>query len=69
MATSSILTNVVIGDPKKAEAFVDALEKSSQDPVCSPSAPSIPILDSVKEIRRFLERKKQVSLCIGKYLR
>ena len=41
----------------------------SQDPVCSPSAPSIPILDSVKEIRRFLERKKQVSLCIGKYLR
>ena len=33
MATSSILTNVVIEDPKKAEAFVDALEKSSQDPV------------------------------------
>ena len=30
MATSSILTNVVIEDPKKAEAFVDALEKSSQ---------------------------------------
>ena len=69
MATSSILTNVVIEDPKKAEAFVDALEESSQDPVCSPSAPSIPILDSVEEIRRFLERKKQVSLCIGKYLR
>ena len=59
MATSSILTNVVIGDPKKAEAFVDALEKSSQDPVCSPSAPFIPILDSVEEIRRFLERKNK----------
>ena len=36
MATSSILTNVVIEDPKKAEAFVDALEKSSQDPVWKP---------------------------------
>ena len=69
MATSSILTELVIEDPKKAEAFINALEMSSQGPVCSPSAPSIPILDSVKEIRRFLERKKQVSLCIGKYLR
>lgn len=69
MATSSILTELVIEGPKKAEAFINALEMSSQDPVCSPSAPSIPILDSVKEIRRFLERKKQVSLCIGKYLR
>ena len=49
MATSSILTNVVIEDPKKAEAFVDALEKSSQDPVWKPSAPSIPILDSVED--------------------
>ena len=54
MATSSIFTNVVIEDPKKAEAFVDALEKSSQDPVWKPSAPSIPILDSVEELRRFL---------------
>ena len=69
MATSSILTELVIEDPKKAEAFINALEMSSQEPVCSPSAPSIPILDSVEKIRRFLERKKQVSLCIGKYLR
>ena len=59
MATSSILTELVIEDPKKAEAFTNALELSSQDPVCSPSAPSIPILDSVEEIRRFLERKKK----------
>lgn len=69
MSTSSILTELVIEDPQKAEAFINALEMSSQDSVCSPSAPSIPILDSVEEIRRFLERKKQVSLCIGKYLR
>ena len=59
MATSSILTNVVIEEPKKAEAFVDALEKSSQDPVWKPSAPSIPILDSVDEIQRFLCGKRK----------
>lgn len=59
MATSSILTELVIEDPKKAEAFINTLELSSQDPVCSPSAPFIPILDSVEEIRRFLERKKK----------
>lgn len=39
MATSSILTELVIEDPKKAEAFINALEMSSQDPACSPSAP------------------------------
>ena len=54
----SLFGNVVIEDPKKAEAFVDALEKSSQDPVWKPSAPSIPILDSVEELRRFLGRKR-----------
>ena len=59
MATSSIFTEFVIEDPQKAEAFINALELSSQDPVCSPSAPFIPILDSVEEIRRFLERKKK----------
>ncbi len=59
MATSSILTELVIEDPKKAEAFINALELSGQDPVCSPSAPFIPILDSVEEIRRFLERKNK----------
>ena len=59
MATSSILTELVIEDPKKAEAFNNALQLSSQDPVCSPSAPFIPILDSVEEIRRFLERKNK----------
>ena len=59
MATSSILTELVIEDPKKAEAFIIALEMSSQEPVCSPSAPSIPILDSVEDIRRFLERKNK----------
>lgn len=59
MATSSILTELVIEAPQKAEAFINALEMSSQDLVWNPSAPSIPILDSVEEIRRFLERKNK----------
>lgn len=31
MATSSILHNIVIRDPKKAEALANALETSSRD--------------------------------------
>ena len=56
MATSSILTNVVIRDPKKAEAFADALEASSRDPKRKPSAP-IPVLGDADAIRRFLAEK------------
>lgn len=59
MATSSIFTEFVIEDPQKAEAFINALEMSSQDPIWNPSATSIPILESVEEIRRFLERKNK----------
>ena len=59
MATSSIFTEFVIEDPQKAEAFINALEMSSQDPMRAPSATSIPILESVEEIRRFLERKNK----------
>ena len=50
---------ILVGTFKKAEAFINALEMSSPEPVCSPSAPSIPILDSVEDIRRFLERKNK----------
>ena len=57
MATSSILTELVIEDPKKAEAFINALEMSSQGPVWSLPASSIPILDSAEEIQRILEKK------------
>ena len=53
------LTELVIEDPKKAEAFINALELSSQDPVWKPFAPSIPILGSVEESRRFLGKKRK----------
>lgn len=57
MATSSILTNVVIKDSKKAEALANALEASSRDPKRKPSAPTIPVLTDVKAIRKFFAQK------------
>lgn len=33
MATSSIFANVKIADPKKIDAFIEALEASATDPV------------------------------------
>ena len=51
MPTSSILHNIVISDPKKAEALANALEASSQNPKCKPSEPAIPILTDVEAVR------------------
>ena len=46
MATSSILTNVKITDPHKAELFVDALEASSKDPKRVPASEAkLPLTD------------------------
>ena len=39
MATSSIFHNIVINDPKKANAFVAALDASIADPYKRPDGP------------------------------
>ena len=44
MAASDILTELAIEATKKAEVFINALEMSSQGPVWSLPASSIPIL-------------------------
>lgn len=69
MATSSILTNVVIKDSKKAEVLANALEASSRDPKRKPSAPTIPVLTDVDAVRRFLHRNGRNSeqLCSHEY--
>lgn len=59
MATSSILTNVVIKDSKRAEALANALEASSRDPKRKPSAPAIPVLTDVEAVRKFFAQKGQ----------
>lgn len=59
MATSSILTNIVIRDPKKAEAFADALEASSRDPEWKPTAPGMPVLTDIEAIRKLMAKRVQ----------
>lgn len=58
MATSSILSNIVIRDSKKAEALINALEASSNDPKWKPSAPTIPVLTDIEAIRKHMSKRK-----------
>lgn len=58
MATSSILTNVVIKDSKRVEALANALEASSRDPKRKPSAPTIPVLTDVEAVQKFFVQKQ-----------
>ena len=58
MATSSILTNVVIKDAKKAEALANVLEASSRDSKRKPSEPTIPVLTDVEAVQKFLAQKE-----------
>lgn len=57
MATSSIFTNVVINDPKKAEKFIDALEASSRNPEWKPTTPVKPPLTDVNAIRKLMAKR------------
>lgn len=57
MATSSIFANIKITDPKKAEAFIEALDSSANEPKRKPSAPDIPVLSDLGEIRRLVTKR------------
>lgn len=54
MATSSIFANVRITDPQKVEAFAEALDQSAREPRRTPSAPVIPLVTNIEEIRKFM---------------
>lgn len=54
MATSSILTNIKITDPKKVEDFVEALDISAHEPERKPFKPIIPLVTNIGEIRKFM---------------
>ena len=60
MATSSILTNVKITDPRKAELFIDALEASSKDPQRIPSCEVKPPLTDKKAIKALFLKGRAV---------
>ena len=56
MPTSSIFSNIVIRDPKKAATFVDALDESSRDPERKPSAPNTRMVTDIEAIRKLMSK-------------
>lgn len=58
MPTSSILHNIVISDPKKAEALANALEASSRDPKRKPSQSTISVLTGAEAVQEFLSHRE-----------
>lgn len=56
MPTSSIFTNIMITDPKKAKKFIDALEASSHDHEWKP-ATDVKLLKDAKEIRKLMMKR------------
>lgn len=57
MATSSIFAKVKISDPKKAEAFIDALEASENKPKRKQSISVKPPLTDYDAIRRLMTKE------------
>ncbi len=57
MATSSIFAKIRIDDPKKAEAFIDALEASGNKPKRKPSIPVNPPVTDINEIKEFMRKR------------
>ena len=59
MPTSSIFAQIKITDPKKAEAFVNALVESANDPPRKPSAPVVPTVTDLNKIRKIVAKRKK----------
>ena len=59
MATSSIFHNIVINDPKKADAFVAALDASLADPYKRPDGPLTQVVSDKNEILRLHELRRK----------
>lgn len=59
MATSSIFHNVVITDPKKADAFIAAIEESIADPYKRPEGPLNKVNTDPAVSRRLAEMRRR----------
>jgi len=59
MATSSITDNIVIRDPKHVEAFADAVDKASQNPL-EHRATSVRMVKDKAEFIRLMKKRKQL---------
>lgn len=60
MATSSILTNIVISNQNEVEKFVKALESSSSDKKLS-QVSKIPYITDISELKKKLSKTFKVS--------
>ena len=58
MATSSIFTNVKITDPKKAEAFINALDASANEPKKAKTV-ELSLVTDLNELRRMMAKRTQ----------
>ncbi len=59
MATSSIFTNVKITDPKKAEAFINALDASANEPRKAKTVAEPSLVTDLNELRRMMAKRAQ----------
>lgn len=59
MATSSIFANIKITEPKKIEAFVDAIEASIADPMPPSGFPKKTVLSDPDKIREILLKREK----------
>lgn len=59
MATSSIFHNVVINDPKKADAFISAIEASIADPYKTDEKPVTTVESDPDKIRHIIDLWKK----------
>ena len=59
MATSSIFHNVIIDDPKRADAFVAALDASMSDPYKGPEGIMAQLVTDKDEIVRLHELRRR----------
>ena len=60
MPPSSIFTNVKITDPKKAEAFINALDEAANAPYEKKERGESHILTDHEEIRKLMEKRRNV---------
>lgn len=59
MATSSIFHNVVINDPKKADAFISAIEASIADPYKTDEKNTTKVESDPEKIRHIVDLWKK----------
>ena len=59
MATSSIFHNIVISDPQKVDAFIDAIESSIADPRPKPNVSLNDVLMTENDIIKMHNLRKK----------